>query len=279
MLAKIVLALATMLQPADDSGSVALSLDRITSFTNVVVNHVNESIGTESLPVGAGSTVEPGVFVTIGMDRLQVFDHDAAVLQGGLVTDGAVAPECESGCPAALYDAFQYEWLKMAVEASYLDIDIATRVLFAAHADVPAQTLLMTAYAAAETRPGAVPTLSVLVNMAGRGLRAQPIFLLPPKGLELQQGSAALGLTIEFDRESFVVRGADSTLGRTGRRGNSLADVQKILAGVRKRNPGKDTVILVPRAGVTVGDLMLLVQTLRANYPRIVLSLGQDVII
>jgi len=280
MLAKIVLALATLLQPADDSGSVAtLSLDRITNFTNVVVNHVNQSIGTESLPVGSGLTVDPGVFVTIGMNELQVFDHDAAALQGGLVTDGTVAPECESGCPAVLYDAFQYEWLKMAVEASYLDIDIATRVLFAAHADVPAQTLLMTAYAAAETRPGAVPTLSILVNMAGRGLRAQPIFLLPPKGIELQQGSAALGLTIEFDREKFLVRGSDSTLGRTGRRAKTLAEVQKILAGVRKRNPGKDAIILVPRAGVTVGDLMLLVQMLRTDYPRIVLSLGQDVII
>ncbi len=280
MFAKIVLALATLLQPADDQRSVAtLTLDRITSFPNVVVNHVNTSIGTESLPVGNGQTVEPGVFVTIGMNKLQVFDHDTATLQSGLVTDGTVAEECRSGCPAVLFDAFQYEWLKMAVEASYLDIDIATRVLFAAQADVPAQTLLMSAYAAAETRPGAVPTLSILVNMAGRGLRSQPVFLLPPEGLELQQGSAALGLTIEFDREQFKITGTDASLGRTGRRAKSLTDLRKILAGVKKRFPGKDSIILVPRAGVTVGDLVLLMQAIRTSYPRMVLSLGQDVVI
>jgi len=280
MLAKIVLALATLLQPSGDTQSTAsLSLDRITSFPNVVVNHVNNSIGTESLPVGNGVQVSPGVFVTIGRDKLQVFDHDVATLQNGLVTDGAVAEECRSGCPAVLYDAFQYEWLKMAVESSYLEIDIATRVLFAAHANVPAQTLLMSAYAAAETRPGAVPTISILVNMAGRGLRAQPVFLLPPEGLELQQGSAALGLTIEFDNDGFVIRGADASLGRVGRRAKSLTDVRKVLAGVKKRHPGKESVILVPRAGVTVGGLMQLVQVIRTSYPRIVLSLGQDVVI
>ncbi|MCR9161755.1 MAG: hypothetical protein ACE37F_36285 [Nannocystaceae bacterium] len=279
MIAQLVLALTTLLQPADDRSASTLSLDRITSFPNVVVNHVNGSIGTESLPVGNGVTVDPGVFVTIGQNKVQVFDHDAAVLQNGLVTDGTVAQECRSGCPAVLFDAFQYEWLKMAVEASYLDVDIATRVLFAADAAVPAQTLLMSAYAAAETRPGAVPTLSVLVNMAGRGLRAQPVFLLPPEGLELQQGSAALGLTIEFDSNEFVIRGEDATLGRSGRRGKSLADVRKVLAGVKKRHPGKDAIILVPRAGVTVGELMTLVQVIRTSYPRIVLSLGQDVVI
>lgn len=279
MLAKLALALVTLLQPSSDSPSGGtLSFERITNFSNVVVNHVNASIGTESLPVGSGLAVEPGVFVTIGRNKLQVFDRDAAILQDGLVTDGTVAEECKSNCPAVLFDAFQYEWLKMAVESSYLDIDIATRVIFAASADVPAQTLLMSAYAAAETRPGAVPTLSVLVNMAGRGLRAQPVFLLPPKGLTLQQGSAALGLTIEFDAETFVVSGSDATLGR-GKRGKSLADVRRILASVKKRYPGKDSIILVPRAGVTVGQMMTLVQVIRTSYPRIVLSLGQDVVI
>ncbi len=279
MFAQLVLALAILLQPAPTSPSDAtVSLDRITNFPNVVVNHVNGSIGTESLPQGIGLAVEPGVFVTIGNNKLQVFDRDAAVLQNGLVTDGTIAPECKSGCPGVLFDAFQYEWLKMAVESSYLDIDIATRVVFAAAADVPAQTLLMSAYAAAETRPGAVPTLSILVNMAGRGLRAQPVFLLPPEGLELQQGSAALGLTIEFDANTFVVSGSDPTLGQ-GKRGDSLPDVQRILATVKKRYPGKDAIILVPRAGVTVGQLMLLVQVIRTEYPRIVLSLGQDVVL
>lgn len=279
MFAKLALALGLLLQPSSGpSDRVAPVLDRITNFSSVVVNHVNTTIGTEALPVGTGTRVEPGVFVTIGMNELHVFDHVAARLQNGKVTDVAVAPECRSGCPAVFYDAFQYEWLRMAIEASYLEIDIATRVSFAAAADVPAQTLLTAAYAAAETRPGAVPTLSILVNMAGRGLRAQSVFLLPPEGLVLQQGSAALGLTIEFDTEGFVVRGADATLGR-GKRGKSLSDVQRILAGIKKRNPGKESVILVPRAGVTVGQMMTLIQVIRTNYPRIVLSLGQDVVI
>ncbi len=284
MLAQLALTLATLLQPVDStttsdrSATATLSLDRITSFSSVVVNHINSSIGTESLPQGVGEAVEPGVFITIGRDKIQVFDQDAAALRDGVVADAGAAPECRSGCPAVLFDAFQYAWLKMAVEASYLDIDIATRVLLAADANVPAQTLLMTAYAVAETRPGAVPTLSILVNMAGRGLRAQPVFLLPPEGLELQQGSAALGLTIEFDSTGFVVSGSDATIGG-GKKGTSVADVRQILAAVKKRHPGKDAIILVPRAGVSVGQLMALVQAISASYPRLVLSLGQDVVI
>lgn len=267
-------AVLAAVQPADPE----VAVERVANFSSVVVHHVNSSIGTESLPVGNGISVDAGVFVTLGLDRLQVFDHDAAALSGGVVTDGTRADECRSGCPASLFDAFQYEWLKMAVEASYLAVEIPTRVVFAAHAEVPAQTLILSAYAAAETRPGALPTLSVLVNMAGRGLRAQPFFLIPPEGLELQQGSAALGLTIEFSNEGFVVRGADATLGRA-KRGSSLAQVTAILKRVKKRFPGKESVILVPRAGVSVGQLMALVQVLRADYPRIVLSLGQDVVI
>ncbi len=281
MLTAVALALATLFAPAGgalQSPDQPVSLERVAGFSTVVINHVNRSIGTESMPVGQGVSVEPGVFVTLGMDRLQVFDHDAAGLNAGLVTDGTRAPECRSGCPAVLFDAFQYEWLKMAVEASYLAVRIPTRVLFASHTDVPAQTLIMAAYAAAETRPSAVPTLSVLVNMAGRGLRAQPVFLLPPEGLELRQGSAALGLTIEFSDREFVVRGADATLGAE-RKGKSLRDVRSILKTVKKRYPGKESVVLVPRAGVSVGQMMALIQVLRVDFPRVVLSLGQDVIL
>ena len=86
-------------------------------------------------------------------------------------------------------------------------------------------------------------------------------------------------LTIEFDSSEFVIRGSDATLGRSGRRGKSIGEVRKVLAGVKKRYPGKDAIILVPRAGVTVGELMFLVQAIRTDYPRIVLSLGQDVVI
>lgn len=280
MFASLALALS-LLGPAtapNPPGDAPISLDRITNFATVVVNHINNSIGTEALPVGVGGQVDPGVFVTIGSDRLQVFDHDSAKLSGGLVTDNTVATECRSGCPAVLFDAFQYEWLKMAVEASYLDVEIPTRVLLAAASDVPASTLIFAAYAAAETRPGAVPTLSVVLNMAGRGLRSQPIFLLPPEGLELQQGSAALGLTIEFDGELFSVRASDAAVGRE-KRGRSIKDVKRILAPITKRYPGKESIILVPRGNVTVGQLMTLVQAVRSDYPRIVLSLGQRVVI
>ncbi len=276
------LALALLLQPAAPTPpadtTAELEFDRSTGFSTVVINHINRIIGTENLPVANGQVVPSGVFVTVAADRMQVFDRDAVGLSGGRVTDSTTAQECESGCPAVLFDAFAYEWLRLAVESPAHATRIPVSVHFAVHSEVPARTLLQMAYAASETRPVLPPSLTLLVNMPGRGLRSVPFFLLPPKGLELQQGSAALGLTVEISGGEYRVGAADPSLPSVQKTKN-LKKLMAILAGVKKRNPGKEAVVVVPGDDVSVADLVAVIRVLQVEFPFVVLSQGQDVYI
>ena len=140
-------------QTAQPAQTTSADFERQQGFITVVVNHVNDVLGTENLPVADGGGVEAGVFVTATMDEVQIFDRPAAGLQQGRVADPTIAAECISGCPAVLYDAFQRAWLEAAIESTTFTVDIPARVVLAVHHDLPAQTLLQIAYAAAETRP------------------------------------------------------------------------------------------------------------------------------
>lgn len=258
-------------------GVAGSSFERLQGFSTVVINHVNDNLGTENLPNAVGVPVEPGVFVTMRMDRLQIFDQDVVALDQGRLTDETIAAECLSGCPAALFDAFQESWLELAIEATAHTVEIPTRVLFATHENVPARTLVAAAYAAAETRPINAPALSLLVNSTRGGLRAQPFFLVPPRGLELRQGSAALGLTVRMDGSGFRIQATDPRYAREHRAKN-LQQLANHLRTIKKQYPGKETVIVVPSGNVTVGQLMRMFAVARSMFPRLVLSGGQDVL-
>jgi hypothetical protein len=274
MFSAIVLA-ATLgwLEPASSPG-----FEELRGYTTVVINHVNAALGTENLPAAVGVPVEPGLLVTMPLDRVQVFDRDVLKLEGGRLSDGSIAPECKSGCSAALYDTFQEAWLETAVEASSFAVEIPSRLVFAVHRDLPASTLVDAAYAASETRPVNPPAMSLLVNSSRAGLRAQPFFLLPPTGLELRPGSAALGLTVDVAPGRYTVKSADARYANR----TEIASLEKLAAHVKalkKRFPGKEAVILVPVEGVTVDELLRVTAVFLPQFPRIVLSKGQDVVV
>lgn len=276
MLWAILLALAIGPQPSTLEGSPAR---RLAGFDPLVIAHVNRVMGTEHLPAGRGQAITPGVLVVLAQDRMQIFDRDVATLQGGRVVEGAIAAKCHSGCPVVFHDAFQVQWLTMAIEAASLGIGVSSRVLFAAHADVPVKTLLQAAYAAAETRPISPPSLSLLVNSAGRGLQAIDFHLLPPEGLELRRGAgAALGLTIELGQGRYVISANDPGF-ITPREVQSLAAVRSITRAIKKKYPGKQTVVLVPDETVTMRELVELGTQLREEFPRLVLSQGQPLVL
>lgn len=268
-------ALVVQAQPNNATSSPP-QFERLQGFSTVVVNHVNDTLGTDKLPVANGGGVEPGLLVTVGQQELQIFDQSVAALQGGRVTDTTVAAECESGCPAVLFDAFQRAWLEAAVESTAFTVEIPQRVLLAVHRQLPAQTLLQVAYAVSETRPVQPPQLALLTNNTRGSLRAQTFFLVPPRGLELRQGSAALGLTIEVSPGRYRVTATDPRYARE-HEATTPAMLQALARDIKKRYPGKETVILVPRDGVEVDELMRVVEQMREGFPRVVLSAGQTI--
>ncbi|MEM6996378.1 MAG: hypothetical protein AAF721_38085, partial [Myxococcota bacterium] len=269
------LAATTAAAPSDTNLS-SQEFERLQGFATVVLNHVSSGLGTDNLPNAAGLPVEPGVFVTVMPDRVQIYDRDVTGLTQGRLAERTVATECVSGCAAAFFDALQQTWLEAAIESTVHAVEIPQRVLFATHSDVPALTLIDLAYAAAETRPVAPPSLHLLVNSARGGLRAQRFYLIPPEGLNLRQGSAALGLTISMSPGRYVVKASDPRYARE-HAARSPDELRRLLADIKRRYPGKESVIVVPDAQISVGEMMRAVAAIQAGFPRTVLSAGQDV--
>lgn len=261
--------------PGAEATDDRAGFERLQGLTTVIVNHVNDAMGTEHLPVASGGGVEPGMLVTITPTFVQIFDRTIAALEQGRPIDPTIAAECASGCPAVLYDGFGRGWLEAAVESTSFAVEIPARVLLAAHGDVPAATLLAVAYAAAETRPVRPPQLALLVNNTRGSLRALELFLLPPRGLVLRQGSAALALTIRVSPGLYQVSSADS---RTiaGQQVQGLGPLRALARELKKRHPSKETVILVPDGATTVRELVDVAAAVQESFPRLVLSAGQE---
>lgn len=251
---------------------------RAPGFGSVVVRHLGDTIGLDVLPDGEGTTLAPGLFVTIGLDKLWVFDREVAQLDQGHSRDRTAAAECARRCPASLFDAFQAEWLALAIEATQRSTEIPARVVIAAHNRLPASTLLETIYALASSRPIRPPELALVLGSRGRGLRGQQLFVLPPQGLELGQGSAALGLQVHFGRTQWRIKAEDPQFARE-LKADSTARLTAALRDVKKRFPSKSAIVLVPDETVSVGDLVATMLAVRAEFPLIVLSAGQDLIL
>lgn len=273
-----VLAAPTPKAPAVDDPAPNQTFERLPGFSSVVLSHVGQTMGLDVLPVANGFPLEPGLFVTIALDRMWAADREIARLSDGRINDTVAAQECGNVCPASLYDAFQAEWLALAIESTQRVVEIPGNVVLAAHGRLPVSTLLATAYAVTSSRPLRPPSLSLVLANPGRGLRGQPFFVIPPEGLRLNQGAAALGLQLRFGRGGFSLSAEDPAFNRELRATNSSA-LRTVLREVKKRYPGKQAIILIPDETVTVADLVQLMVAVRAEFPRIVLSAGQDLVL
>lgn len=265
-------------RPANEPVVADATLDRLPGFSAVVLSHVTANLGLDVLPTADGAALEPGMFVTIGLDRVQVFDRDIGNLVDGRAAETTTAAECAKQCPASLFDAFQAEWLALAIESTQRGVEMPSRVVIAAHNRLPAFTLLDAVYAMASSRPIRPPDLTLVLGSTGRGLRGQSFFVLPPQGLELGQGSSALGLQLSFGRGRWLLRAEDPQYVREVR-ASDTKQLAAALREVKRRYPSKKAIILVPDETVTVGDLVTTMTAVRAEFPRIVLSAGQDVIL
>lgn len=281
MFAATFAACLAVLAPARDvSGEAAPTtsrgFDRLPGFNAVVSAHVETSLGPDALPVGSGSPLERGLFVTIGLDRVWAYDLEVATMAGGVFAEKGGAPECAGHCPVSLFTAMRALWLSLAIESTQRTVEMPARLAVLAHRNVLARTMLQVVYATAASRPVRPPDLALVLAGAGRALQSQPFHVLPPDGLVLRQGSAALGLRIEFGRNRYVIDAADERYVQQASVAD-LARLKAVLAAVKKRHPGKEAIILEPDSTVTIADLVAVIAAVRADFPRIVLSLGQDV--
>jgi hypothetical protein len=192
--------------------------------------------------------------------------------------DRTAAAACKSGCPAVFFNAFARSWEKLSYEAAGLVLEVPARVLVAAHAELPALTLVEVAYAAAETRPVQPPYIYLLLNGGRAGLRAQPVYLVPPEGLTLERRLAVLGLTVRTTGGRYTVTAADPRFGRQVV-ATEISHLVAILQDIKKRFPAKETLILQPEQTATVKELVEIISAVREEFPRIVLSGGQRVVV
>ena len=282
MLKAIIVALSMSFSVASAPGSMASrGFEQLDGFDSIVTNQINKVLGTDRLPAGMGLPVEPGIYAVITQDRLTIFDKAVAGVEGGQRFAGAdmVAPESEVGCPLSVFDGFYLMWSRVVDEARISALDIPTRVLIAADASLPGKLFVQTAYAAMETRPLATPNLYMLVNGGRAGIRSRPFFLLPPKGLLLPSGQRPLALRVTMKGgDRFSVSAASPKFGRVVEAGSSQ-ELLNILQDVKKRNPGKETLIIDASEGGTVGDLFKVITLAQEEFSRVVFALGQDVII
>jgi hypothetical protein len=109
------LGLAFFAPSRDLSGEAAPTtsrgFDRLPGFNTLVGTHADAVLGADGLPVGTGSPLEPGLFVTIGPERVWAYDVEVARLQNGGFAEKGGAPECDGRCPASLFDAMRALWL------------------------------------------------------------------------------------------------------------------------------------------------------------------------
>ena len=266
----LVAALAGFAQPPSDG------YEQLQGFSTVLVNQVNAVLGSENLPSAMGLPVEPGLYVTLAPTRTMIFDKVAATVQGGHYADQTRAAECQSGCARSIFDAFYFNWRSLAEESAAIGIDIPTRVLFAADQTLPAKHLIETAYAAAETRPGAVPYMSLVVNGGQAGVRARPFSVVPPKGLIVPAGQRVLGLTIHVEAGArYRITAADPRFART--LDADAATLLPTLKDIKKRYPSKETIIIDAGDTATVGDVVALMVAAQEAFPKAVLSAGAPV--
>jgi hypothetical protein len=259
---------------AEPASASTRSYEQLEGFVGIVVKQINKSFGTERLPAANGFPVEPGLYLTVGPNKMMIFDRVGTTLQGGQPADSTAASECKSGCSRAYFDPLRLVWLDLLNEGAAIGDEMPNRVLIGADAAIPGRSFVDAAYAAAESRPGSVPSMYILLNAGPGGLRARNFFLVPPGGLRLSGATNALGLrVIVKGGQQYEVSSAD---GRSVKKQtiNSAQALGELLNGIDRRFPSKNAVVLEVAGSATVGDLVQAMVVTEERFPIPILSMG-----
>lgn len=249
------------------------STDHIAGFSELLAREINRAFQGADLAKGTGYPVEPGYYVSMTKSAFRILDAAEIPLKEGRIEDGRISAECRSQCPVAYWNAFSKVWRDEDRSHARTRFVHPRRILWAAAAGLPAQSLIQSAYAALETWPQAnLPALYLLFDAGPGGIRARQFRLLPPGGVNLASQQAALELRIRIlPKQVYELSAHAAGFAFAGRK-SGLNSLSTRMSDIKRRYPGKRAVVIELAPDSSVQELAEVMDATLEIFPDVILS-------
>lgn len=265
----VTLSLAPMkFQVATTSG-----IETLAGFPELLSRELARFFEKSKMVKGTGFPVEPGYYVTMTPKKLQVLDRARLDLRDGRPVNAKVAPQCRSGCDAALWNLFSGLWHDSQAHDARARYVHPRRVLWGLSGELNALSFLGTAYAALETWPqSSLPAMYLLFDAGPGGVRSRQFRLMPPGGVTTASQSAALEFRIRVHPgQKYEFSAQASQFGDAGvKRG--VAGLESGLMSVKRSHPGKRVVVIEPMPESTMSDVAAVMDATLELFPEAILD-------
>lgn len=248
-------------------------IEMLPGFPELLSGELERSFGEAKLVRGTGYPVEPGYYVTMTSDRIQVLDRTSLDLDNGRPVKPQQASQCRSHCDAALWNLFSGVWRDSHRNDLRARFVHPRRVLWASSSELDAQSFLGSAYAALETWPqSTLPAMYLLVDAGPGGVRSRQFRLMPPGGVSTASQSAALEFRIRVFPNARFELAAQSPQFRFSGVKDGASALLGGLTEVKRRYPGKRAVVIEPMDGTTMSDVVVAMDATLELFPEAILD-------
>lgn len=272
-LTSLFLSLNLALAPGALRVATTPGIETLAGFPELLSRELSRAFEGKKLVNGTGYPVEPGYYVTMTPNKLQVLDRSSLSLRAGRPAKPRVAPDCRSHCDVALWTLFSGLWAesqRLDARARYVH---PRRVLWASSGELDSRSFLGAAYAALETWPqSTLPAMYLLFDAGPGGVRSRQFRLMPPGGVTTASQSAALEFRIRVYPEQRYEFAAQSPQFRFGGTKTGADALQAGLTEVKRRHPGKRAVVIEPMDGTTMSDLAAAMDATLELFPEAILD-------
>lgn len=273
LLTSIFLSLGLALAPGPFQVATTQGIEMLNGFPELLSGELARAFDKASLVKGTGFPVEPGYYVTMTADKIQVLDRSSLALKAGSPSQPKRAPQCRSGCDAAMWTLFSGVWQDSQKHDARARFVHPRRVLWASSADLNAESFLGSAYAALETWPqSTLPAMYLLVDAGPGGVRSRQFRLMPPGGVATASQNAALEFRIRVFPDTRYEFAAQSPQFSFSGEKTGVDGLKSKLTEVKRRYPGKRAVVLEVMEGTTMSDLALVMDATLELFPEVVLD-------
>lgn len=251
-------------------------MEQLRGFPELLSREIGRSFKEATLARGTGYPVEPGYYVTMTRERLQVLDKAQLPLKEGQTQDPAIAGQSRAGSSAAFWTLFAGLWRESQRVDQRARFVHPRRVHWALEQELPLKSFLDSAYAALETWPGStLPAMYLLLDAGPGGVRSRQFRLMPPGGVDTAAQNSALEFRIQvFPQERYAFSARSSSFALAGDT-SGLTSLSAKLSQVKRRYPGKRAVVLEATPGSTVADLAKVMDATLELFPEVILDIAR----